>query len=117
MTKKININLININSKADLLICLDNVFNFTFSGVNPDTKKTNWDSFIDSFRCLDSDSKTIANDPDFEKITEIHLVLENYKAVNNIDPEDKKIFEEILEEMTHKENRYDEYDFSYEKIM
>ncbi len=114
MIKKYIINLINVKNKADLLYCFDETFKFTYSGVNIETGETNWDSFDDSFQSLDTESKTFINDPDCDKITGIHLILENYKALDDIDPKDKEILEEILEDATHKENRYDELDFSYE---
>jgi hypothetical protein len=115
MLKRYTINLINVKSKVELIQLFDIIFDFTYKPFKVEENYGNWDSFYDSFRSLDQLSNTIINDPDFEKITGIHLIFQNYKALDNINPQDKKIFEEILEEMTHKENRYDNYDFSYEE--
>ncbi|OGH71185.1 MAG: hypothetical protein A2921_03070 [Candidatus Magasanikbacteria bacterium RIFCSPLOWO2_01_FULL_43_20b] len=114
MIKKYTVNLINVKSKADLLYCFNKIFDFAYPPVDSEKTNANWDSFDDSFQSLDTESKTFIDDPDRDKITGIHLVLENYKALDNIDPKDKKILEEIIEKNTHKENRYDELDFSYE---
>ncbi len=114
MIKKILVNLINVKNSKDLGLCLNAVFDFSYPPFRDD--KINWDSFNDSFRSMDTESKTFINYPDRDKIAGIHLVLENYQAMKNIDPRDKKIFEEILEDKTKKENRYDDLDFSYEII-
>lgn len=112
---KLNIDFGGIKDKQNIfkvfnkeLLIWDLEFDRTHSEVS------NWDAFRDDISSLDTESKTFINYPDRDKITGIHLILENYKALDNIDPKDKQIFEEILEEMTHKENRYDDLDFSYE---
>ncbi len=112
MIKKIIANLKDVKNSRDLAVTFDKIFNFSYPGSTD--SGINWASFNDSFRSLDTESQTFISDPDFEKITGIHLILENYKALENIDPEDKKHFEEILERNTHKENRYDDLDFLYE---
>ena len=112
MIKNITINLIYVKDSMDLMKLLDDTFLFYYGGINKVDGFVNWNSFLDSFRSLDTESKRFISDRD--KIIGIHLIFENYKTLNNIDPKDKKIFEEILEEMTHKENRYDNLGFSYE---
>lgn len=114
MIKTIIVNFKNVHTSRDVVFILSNTFKFAYPGYTDEG--INWASFNDSFRSLDTESKTFINYPDRDKITGIHLILENYKALNNIDPEDKKHFEEILEDKTHKENRYDDLDFSYELI-
>lgn len=114
MIKTYVINLINVKNKVDLLARFDEVFDFAYKPANTETGYSNWDSFDDSFQSLDTESKTFISDPDRKKITGIHFILENYKALDNIDTEQKKVLERILERNTHKENRYDELDFTYE---
>ncbi|MBI3336993.1 MAG: barstar family protein [Candidatus Staskawiczbacteria bacterium] len=107
---KLNIDFKNVKSLKDIFLVFDDIFHFSkeypYKDYNP-----NWNSFWDDFCAIDlSDfgKKNISN------VIGLHLILENYKALDNINLEDKKIFEEILEDATHKENRGDNIDFSYE---
>ena len=115
MIKKIPINLLSVKDDKDLILTINSVFCFEFIGITFDGH-VNWNSFIDSFRSLDTESRTFKNFLDKDKVTGIHLILKNYKSLNRLNPKDKQIFEEILEEMTHKENRYDDLEFTYEVI-
>jgi len=114
MIKNFFINFNNVKNSKDLALRFNEVFNFAYPPIRDD--KMNWDSFNDSFRSLDTESKTFINDPDFVKISGVHLILENYKTLDNLDSKDKKNLEEILEDNTKNGNRYDGLCFSYEII-
>lgn len=72
-----------------------------------------WDAFEDDFRSLNTQSKLIINDPDFENITSIHLIIKNTLDFANNAKQDYFTFVEILADATEK-SRYDGYNFSFE---
>lgn len=107
---KLNIDLKNVKNLKDLLVTFDDIFNFSkeypYRDHNP-----NWNSFWDDFCAIDLSGFGKKN---MHNMTGLHLILENYKALDNINPDDKKIFKEILENATLAKNRGDGLNFSYE---
>ena len=105
--KTITIDLSNVESTKDILGRFQEYFDFNFS-------PTNWDSFLDSFRCLDSESKTFKKEFPNEK--HIHLILKNMHHVKRAFEKDYFSLLEILAMTTDKAERYDDLKFTFELL-
>lgn len=101
------INIGEAKTKKDILDKFQEFFQFAFA-------PTNWDSFFDSLRSLDTESATFKKSFPNEK--HIHIIIKNSRHVKKLLEKEYFNLLDILATATNKSERYDGLNFTFELV-